>query len=171
MKTIVILGMHRSATSLVAGGIHKFGVPLGTKLIPADSSNPKGHWEDNDFRFLNDDILKSAGGSWHDPPSEMAIMAQKEKYNLRIKTLIEKKQQEIWGWKDPRTTLTIKLFVPHLENPHFICCFRNPVEVAKSLQKRNHFSIEKGLGIANIYNQRLIDFLKEKYINKDFISI
>ena len=166
MKTIVILGMHRSATSLVAGGIHNFNVSLGSNFIASDSSNRFGHWEDRDFKNLNSEILKLAGGNWHNPPSETAIMAQKPKYDLKIQNLIKSKQKEIWGWKDPRTTLTIKLFLPHLVNPHFVCCFRNPIEVAKSLQKRNRFSIEKGINLANIYNERLINFLKEQYIGE-----
>jgi hypothetical protein len=164
MKTIVVLGMHRSATSLVAGGLHHFGVPIGDQLVPADSSNPKGHWEDTDFRRLNDEILKSAGGSWSNPPLEISIMAQQKVFEPKIKALIKRKQKEIWGWKDPRTTLTIKLFSPHLPNPHFVCCFRDPIEVAKSLQKRNRFSIEKGLELAETYNNRLINFLREQYI-------
>ena len=156
--------MHRSMTSLVAGGIHNFGAHMGDQMIPPDSSNPKGHFEDAEFKRLNERILSSAGGTWCDPPSEIAIMSQKNTYDLLIQKLVERKKRDpIWGWKDPRTTLTIKLFVPYLKNPHFVCCFRDPVEVAKSLQVRNKFSIEKGLQLAEIYNQRLLEFLQWYY--------
>ena len=162
-KTFIVLGMHRSATSLVAGGLHNFGVDMGKKLLGGPDSN-YNELEDMDFLRLNWKILKEAGGSWDNPPSEKKILALKEKFAPEIKKLVENKSG-LWGWKDPRTTLTIKLYLPYLKNPHFICCFRDPLEVAKSLYKRQKMPIEKGLKLAGIYNQRLLKFLRELYEN------
>jgi hypothetical protein len=122
-----------------------------------------GHnvFESRPFRVLNDDILKRAGGYWNNPPIEQAILDQYDHFRDRIIETIEseKADRDLWGWKDPRTTLTIRLYLPHLENPHFINIFRNPLDVARSLQRRDDFTIEKGIRIANIYNARLINFL------------
>lgn len=162
MKTFIVLGMHRSATSLVAKGLHECQVQIGDILLGANETNKYGHWEDTDFIRINDKLLSLAGGSWDEPPPEQMILNLAERCGGLIKAVIEKKQQEpFWGWKDPRTTLTIKLFLPYLENPHFFCCFRDPVEVAKSLERRNEFSIEKSIRIARIYNNRMIKFITE----------
>jgi hypothetical protein len=69
--------------------------------------------------------------------------------------------RDIWGWKDPRTSLTIKLYMPYLDNPYFIVCYRKNIEIAKSLKKRNYFEINKGLDLTNIYTNRIEDFFKE----------
>lgn len=165
-KTFVILGMHRSATSLIAGALNNFGVNMGEKLLGGRGDPKKRipHFEDLEFLRLNEEILFQAGGSWDNPPPERKILALKEKFAPKIKSLIERKKG-LWGWKDPRTTLTIKLYLPYLKNPHFICCFREPIEVAKSLYRRQKMPIKKGLKLAKIYNKRLLKFLREIYEN------
>ena len=163
-KTFIILGMHKSATSLIAGGLNNFGVNMGEKLMGGDEWNKIGYFEDMEFFRLNEEILKAAGGSWYEPPSERKILALKKEFGPKIKKLVEKKSG-LWGWKDPRTTLTIKLYLPYLKNPHFICCFRDPKEVARSLSKTQGISTEKALKLAGIYNKRLLKFLKEVYEN------
>lgn len=158
-KCFIVLGMHRSATSLAAKGLHTSDIFIGQQLLGPDHSNPYGHYEALDFTILNREILSAAGGSWDNPPSEDAILNQVDNFDSKITAIIEKNKRHHWGWKDPRTILTIKLFLPHIENPHFIACFRDPDEVAKSLNKRNQMPIDQGLTLAKEYNRRLLDFL------------
>jgi len=160
-KCIIVLGMHRSATSLCAGGLKKANVKMGNNLLGADSSNIFGHFEDIDFMNLNKKILAAAGGSWDLPPPENTILNIGKRLAPEIKSLVDRKKSKLWGWKDPRTTLTVKLYLPYIENPHFFCCFRDPMEVAKSLAARNGFPIPKGLELAEIYNRRLLCFLEQ----------
>ena len=44
-QTVVILGMHRSGTSLTAGILHLLGVNMGDRLLPADKFNAQGYFE------------------------------------------------------------------------------------------------------------------------------
>ena len=160
MKTFVVLGMHRSATSLAAKGLYDNNVHMGDYLLGKHPSNPYGHWEDREFIALNDAILTNAGGSWDDPPAESEIIAVGMKWAVTIEEFVRKKEKEpFWGWKDPRTTLTIQCYIPFLVNPHYFVCVRNPKDVAESLRKRNGMSIDKGLKLAGIYNSRLLSFL------------
>lgn len=164
MKTFVILGMHRSATSLVAKGLAS-QLSMGSDLLGASPSNPHGHFENRRFIALNDAILQSAGGTWDQPPSDAHINSQevRSKYSGVIEALVREEggTKELWGWKDPRTTLTIKLYLPYLENPHFVACVRDPHEVAHSLEKRNGMPLRDGLQLAKVYNDRLLAFLAE----------
>lgn len=160
MKTFVVLGMHRSATSLAAQGLLRSGVYMGKTLIGTSADNPYGHWEDIDFVRFNDRLLSAAGGAWNRPPSELSILDLRNEYDNEICDFIKRKEcRPFWGWKDPRTTLTINLFLPHLTNPHFIACYRNAVDVAKSLERRDNMKIEDGILLANTYNRRLNRFL------------
>lgn len=159
MKTFIILGMHRSATSLVAGGISN----------TVDMGSNSGHYENQEIKKINQSILKLFNGKWDNPPPELLhclVRFQESGIIDRMKKALSKYEQPRWiepliGWKDPRTTLTIRLWLPYLENPHFICCYREPLEVAKSLQKRNGFTIEKGLKLAKIYNDRIKSFMDD----------
>lgn len=166
MKTFIVLGMHRSATSLAAKGLHESGVWMGEDLIGVTPSNPYGHYENRRFVQLNCDILQKAGGSWDRPPSKEKIISAGKALSDRIKQTIEMESSghKLWGWKDPRNTLTIDCYWPHLQGAHLIVCFRNPVEVAASLSKRDGFSLAKGLGLANEYNKRLMEFLNRQYL-------
>ncbi|MGH7847180.1 MAG: sulfotransferase, partial [Candidatus Binatia bacterium] len=62
------------------------------------------------------------------------ILNLKEAWAPRIKEIIaqKSKKDKIWGWKHPRTILTIELFLPHLRSPHFVAVFRNPLGIANS---------------------------------------
>jgi hypothetical protein len=162
MKTFIVLGMHRSATSLAAKGLALSGVHMGDKLLGSHASNPYGHWEDIDFINFNDGILKAAGGSWRNVPAESDIMRVARDMDKLIEDFVKAKQREsFWGWKDPRTCLTIQCFMPYLINPHFIVCYRNPRDIAASLHRRDGMEIDKGLILARIYNNRIRKFLDQ----------
>lgn len=162
MKTIVVLGMHRSCTSLLAKGLlHSRDCHIGEKLLLRGKGNPKGHFENVDFVSMNDSILKFAGGSWNNPPPEYEILKVGQALSDQIEKLIRLSERRIWGWKDPRTTLTIRCYMPYLTNPVFMACFRDPKEVAKSLTKRDGSDFEKNIELAKEYNQRLLKFLAE----------
>jgi len=159
-KTVIVLGMHRSGTSMVAGVLKKLGVNMGKDTTP-DRRNPLGHFENKEFVNLNDQILKKAGGSWMNPPAKEKILQQKNYFLIKIESLIQKQKSGIWGWKDPRTCLTIEFYLPHLINPYFIVCHRDFFGIAKSLKKRDGMDIKDGKKLATIYNCQINEFFKE----------
>ena len=162
-KTFVVLGMHRSATSLVAKCFHENIINMGSEFLPPAEDNPKGFYENVDFLNLNNDILIKAGGNWLEPPPHNRILDTYPFFENRIKETIDKHRDDYWGWKDPRTTLTIDLFHEHLPNPHYVTVFRNPLDVAKSLNKRNSTgqvkNLSNGVNIASALHSKIPGFL------------
>src|SRR5688572_12078071 len=147
---VCILGMHRSGTSLLARMLNLIGVYLGSEhaLMQPSDANPKGYWEHNDIVSINDAILNRHGGSWDDPPIlphgwETAEVI--DDLRERAQTLIQDQFAEalIWGWKDPRSCLTLPFWQKLLPDMRYIVCLRNPVDVARSLEQRDSFSAEK----------------------------
>src|SRR5262249_1740037 len=65
-NAIVVLGMHRSGTSALAGMLHHLGVALGDELMPATADNPRGYWEHRDIVAINDRLMTELGRTWHD---------------------------------------------------------------------------------------------------------
>lgn len=159
-KTIVVLGMHRTATSLIARAVAR-DFPAAPTLIPPSASQPEGHWEDETLVALNDRILNAAGGTWSNPPPPHAIESQRPHFTGSIQRWIHIRnlQGPIWTCKDPRLCLTITLYAPHLRNPIYVATFRDPHETAESLKRRNNIPPDQGLRLAAEYNRRLLHFL------------
>ncbi len=65
-RLVMILGMHRSGTSLITRGLKIFGVELGNNLMPPQESNPKGFYEDLDINALDMEMLKAIEMDWDD---------------------------------------------------------------------------------------------------------
>jgi len=171
-KQIVLLGMHRSGTSMVAGVLEKLGINMGDKLGGKAVSNPLGHFEDASFVHLNEAILSKAGGNWSNPPSVRSILELENIFSDRISKLIKRKnKKELWGWKDPRTCLTMSLYEKHLTNFYIIVCSRDKKDICKSLKKRNGFSPEKSMKLILDYELRIDSFLRsDRRIRRLFIK-
>jgi len=154
-KTFVILGCHRSASSLVAKALHEAGVHMGDELLSGLPDNPEGHFEDMDFLKKNVELL--GGNIWNDVNRELtdgdtsALIAAKNVHPL-------------WGWKDPRTVLTIEKYYAHLDDPIIIGLFRKPELVAKSMARRGDISEQDALALAKAYNRKIIDFLSKHFL-------
>src|SRR5205814_1012908 len=68
---------------------------------------------------------------------------------------------QIWGWKDPRNSLTLPFWEDLLPGLKTLMIVRNPLEVAYSMGKRNSTSYAFGLRLWEIYNRRLIETASE----------
>ncbi len=154
-KTFVILGCHRSASSLVAKALHEAGVHMGDELLSGLPDNPEGHFEDMDFLKKNVELL--GGNIWNDVNRELT--------DADTSALIAAKNvHPLWGWKDPRTVLTIEKYYAHLDDPIIIGLFRKPELVAKSMARRGDISEQDALALAKAYNRKIIDFLSKHFL-------
>lgn len=137
MTAIVVLGMHRSGTSLVAGLLHHLGVFMGEGL---ENGDPWPHYEDPAFVSLNQSLLTSAGGSWRKPPPTESIWRFSHQCNERIQRLLrERSAHDSWGFKDPRTCLTVNLWHHHLclwSPPRYVMVWRERERIVASLLQR-----------------------------------
>ncbi len=178
MKTIVILGMHRSATSLIARSLHG-ECYLGSDkfFIPPSFDNTKGFFEDRRVVLLNDQLLQMAGGSWHKPPSKKKVLELKGKplnngtVDDYLRGTIIALQKEANGKtvaiKDPRMCLLIDLWDEFLPDPQYIMSYRNPSDIVKSLEKRSKKSppektSKEWMDLTKEYNERANTFIQNK---------
>ncbi len=146
---LIVLGMHRSGTSLLAGTLQASGVFLGEakSLMPAQAEiNAKGFWEHESIVAIHDEILTTLGSHW----SHIASLPEDWHKDSRIepyrKALIDIIRKEfsgsgLWGLKDPRMCrllpLWLSIFKELNTKPKFIIISRHPYEVAASLTKRD----------------------------------
>jgi GT2 family glycosyltransferase/glycosyltransferase involved in cell wall biosynthesis len=164
---ICIAGAHRSGTSMLTRLLHACGLYLGpeNELMPAQADNPDGFWEHLGFVALNDELLNDLGGAWDLPPKADESFASPRLNYLRLKAqlLIERLDSaSVWGWKDPRNSLTLPFWRGLLPRLKTIVIVRNPLEVAHSMRERNGTSYSFGLRLWEIYNRRLFQAANEQ---------
>lgn len=171
MACIVVCGFHRSGTSLVASLCQALGVHIGDRLLGAHPSQPRGHWENIDFYELNMAILKAARGDWQNPPCPKALQGLAPRFASRIQQTIAQAAHghPLWGWKDPRTCLTLPLYLPHLEphSPRFLLVTRDPEAIYESLRRRSGGTLEKWRKLHNVYTMSLADAM----VNRPYLTI
>lgn len=150
---VVVLGMHRAGTSAVTRALKVIGVELGDRLMPGrEGENPTGFWEDLDFYALNQEMLRSVGRDWHwlEPLAAGDVdLLVKQGYLLRAIELLRSKTARCstFGFKDPRVAKLLPFWRLAIQtcglNVAYVIATRNPMSVARSLEKRNKLAPEK----------------------------
>jgi hypothetical protein len=69
-----------------------------------------------------------------------------------------------WGFKEPRTLLTLNGWLDALPKARLVGTFRHPMAVAQSLNTRNGMSIERGMELWLAYNQLLLQVCQEREV-------
>lgn len=146
-KGVVVLGMHRSGTSAVSGLVHLAGVPLPDRKyrLGRGVHNPNGFWEISTLNAFNESLLRRFEGDWSAPPplpdgwtEHPKVRSMKARARRLFLTVMPK---DAWLWKDPRLCLTMPFWSEMLgPSPVVFLVVRNPLEVARSLERRNGFS-------------------------------
>jgi hypothetical protein len=142
-KSVVILGMHRSGTSVMTRVINMLGLPLcDAKDFLSGPDNPTGHWESASLMAINDQLLKLLGGKFDAPPR---IEDGWEKYQDIANLYSEAASvfgrvyaRSTWVWKDPRTCITLPFWRTIWPDPPVaVFVHREPLEISLSLGRRD----------------------------------
>jgi hypothetical protein len=155
---VIIIGMHRSGTSMITRLLEAMGLFVGSQ------KHPISH-EALFFVRSNEWLLRQSGGSWHDPGpihrmlKNHAVRALAVDY-LRCllnswqvysfmglgKYLRYRRLENMpfpWGWKDPRSTYTLPLWLEVFPDAKIIHMRRHGVDVANSLKIRQEKALHK----------------------------
>lgn len=152
-EIVVVLGMHRSGTSLLGSVLHELGVNLGTELIAGDSNNAAGYYEHAGIVRWHQKLLDELDRRWTGPkgslplpvdwlqkPETRAVQAQL----TRIVAEELRQARGLWGFKDPRTSRFLPLWNDIFRElgvkPLYLLAVRGPQAVAASIVKRDALS-------------------------------
>lgn len=162
-RVIMVLGMHRSGTSALAGSLQEQGVYLG-KVFEESPHNKKGNRENAEIMQLNESVLAFSNGSWDVPPHSITWNNEHVKSRDHIVEGFTDSGHPLWGFKDPRSLFTLDFWLDGLKaitDIVFVGTFRHPLAVAKSLMTRNNKPINEGLVLWETYNTRLLEIQKK----------
>lgn len=167
---VIVIGMHRSGTSMLTRFIQDMGVFMGRDLSENDESKF--------FMNLNRWLLFQAGASWDFPKAvdhmdPVFIKCSADLAKRRLGSVLSGQYlgfgrllkyrsvyniKESWGWKDPRNTLLLPVYQKLFPEARIVHIHRNPIDVAVSLKNRE-LKIPKREGFS--WKERLkFDLLK-----------
>ncbi len=157
---IILVGMHRSGTSLLTRLLDMLGVHMGKDHDP--------NAESKHFRGLNKRTFAAVQADWNTPTrviqaiqspafvAEQAATCRAQMLSgvgglrywgarrwlaLRLGGTVPD-----WGWKDPRTSLTLPIWLRIFPQAHVIHIIRNGIDVAISLHRRQLKQKKRWLG-------------------------
>lgn len=130
---LIIIGMHRSGTTMLTRLLRTAGANLGSNLGP--------NFEDPFFQDANRHLLDMAGSHWARPQPFLEHLQQpgfRAEAVDRTAHLLQNREipAGIWGWKDPRTTLTLPIWLAHFPGGRVVHLVRNGLDVSLSLFRR-----------------------------------
>jgi hypothetical protein len=150
--------MHRSGTSATAEVLGQLGLalPATDDLIPATTSNAHGHFEAKSLVRLNERLLASLGGTWSSPPALTPGWEQtgsvddlRDEAAAAFAATFPRRPA---AWKDPRNCILLPFWRTVLGPPTAaVFVYRDPLEVARSLEWRDHLTVTQGLALWERY--------------------
>ena len=137
---IVVIGMHRSGTSLLSSILGDLGVDMGLRRDANEESRL--------YLRLNEWLLHEAGAAWFAPDAFRRAADNPDFLRLAVSSLrratsmplsVEHhgiRPSTLWGFKDPRTTITWPVWREVHPGSQVVLMRRNGLDVARSLTAR-----------------------------------
>lgn len=168
---IMILGMHRSGTSLTASWLQSCGLHIGNNLAGNAIGNVRGQFEDIEFLQLHDAILKSNGLSYKVSTQKINTFH----WQTKMAEIIQAKNvNTIWGWKEPRTCLFLKEYHQLIPDSKALIIYRPYLDVVDSLVRR-FIKTEKKRKRRNILAKYFNIYIKyqffKKYVGNEWLKV
>jgi hypothetical protein len=155
-QPVILLGMHRSGTTMLAGLLAELGLFLGARL--------QDDHEAVYFLEANDRLLRNVNASWDNPSPFLHFLASPQAVQLSVRCLrgdvlsgpVRRflglrryvKYRNVasidgpWGWKDPRNVFTLPLWLQLFPEARIVNIVRNGIDVAASLRAREQRMLE-----------------------------
>ncbi len=163
----LVLGMHRSGTSVMTRLLSLMGCEVGPPeaLLGSNPDNPRGFWERADVLDLNQKLLACFGADayrvGHFEPESLAgeAVAELEAAGRRILGGFDPDRPSVL--KDPRLCLVLRFWKKLLTRPCCVLIHRSPIEVARSLKARHGMPLPYGIALWEKYNLAALEQSRE----------
>ncbi len=154
---LIVLGMHRSGTSVVTGCLAHLGLFVGEpdELLSDNAANPTGYWERKDVLNLNQRLLQRHLADAYQIghlPTGFARFIDEPDLGAHARDIIARLDgQGAWVMKEPRCCLTLPFWAGFLWSA--ACCIvnRHPLDVAASLWHRDGLPLPYGVALWERY--------------------
>lgn len=161
-RCYVVLGMHKSGTTLLAKTLHHSGIPM-IDHVAQGSYDDGATYERRSTRAINSDILGDHGVLSYQVTTAPSPDQIPGHITAAARALRETHAGETWGFKDPRTLLTFDFWRPLLGHATLIGIYRDPDEVGAHYSQGRPKSplAAASLHAWRVYNQQLLRIASE----------
>jgi hypothetical protein len=157
-RPVVVAGMHRSGTSLVAELLNAMGIYAGgpADLAPPDIFNPTGYWEHRVAAEINREAMATLGASWKNV-TPIALSKLSTDYLSRAQAFAQSLQgRGPFLLKDPRISLLFPVWRDALPDAIIIIPWREPMSVARSVANRDRLPLLASIALWEHYNRTIL---------------
>jgi len=152
---LIVIGMHRSGTSMLTRTLQGFGLYMGR----GTTRNEECAWTN----ALNEWIFRQASATWERPEGVDSLLADPQAramvtdylagvtsgpaamHFLGLRRWLRWRGMDAisgpWGWKDPRNTFTLPFWLDVFPDARVLHITRHGVDVAQSLRSRRQKAI------------------------------
>jgi hypothetical protein len=172
-QAVVVLGMHRSGTSMLARLLVALGVDFGKRLLTDEvPDNQIGYWEQADIVELQEAILDRLDRTWYGPNGHLALpegwRSRPDIVPLlaRLSDILTQELDQargLWGFKDPRTARLLPFwqaqFTARGVQALTVLAVRHPAAVCGSLLARNSINgmtLDRAQRLWQIHNRDIL---------------
>ena len=164
LAPVLITGMHRSGTSMVAELLHRCGLFLGPeeRMLPPGEGNPNGFWQNRDMDAVTEGALSALSGEWDFLLPSMPTGYEQSDTLENARVMGRQAMRSMvtggpWGWKDPRASILIPFWKQLIPDLRLVVVVRHPLEVSRSLQKRVSGSHHMAMNLWLSYSRHLLE--------------
>lgn len=142
----LVVGVHRSGTSVSTQVLSVLGLDLGRTLMLPAFDNPRGFWENSKVVAAHDRLLNAMGVDWTTAAALPKKWEESEAADTAIKELVDVLETDFDKGtnkliKDPRLTVLLPIWSRIAEKSghdlHVLGALRRPSRVNKSIARRN----------------------------------
>lgn len=156
---VIVLGMHKSGTTMVAKALHKTGVDMAPAT---EGTYDESKYEDPAFAKINHMILRRGQKRYSLDLPDLDNMRDDKAVRLEIKKYIKSRGEGSWGAKHPDTTLTYPIWRKYLP-VHFAFGIYRPMgkvieHYMKNQPNKVQGNVEKIITAYNTYNNAMMKY-------------
>lgn len=167
VSTFIIMGMHKSGTTLISEMLDLSGISMQEELDKR-SYDQGNYFERRSTKAMNKKLLSSDGKNSLRVIRQLQGNQNKNELNLKAQRILNDAARTSagdWGFKDPRNCLTYDFWSSLLPEHKIICIYRNPENVHAHYTGRRKLSVSRGfraLRAWSIYNNSMLKAYKSQ---------
>ncbi len=137
----IVLGMHKSGTTLVSQMLHRSGVDMGDGFEEQGSYDEGNQWERREAFLINLDLCGCGEDRYFSLDHHHELRGELPEAQERAMRRMVKRCEaagEDWGFKEPLTCLTYPLWKRVLPPHRIVGVYRSPIEVINHYRVPSH---------------------------------
>ena len=162
----IVLGMHKSGTTLVSQMLHRSGINMGDGFEDGGGYDDGNQWERREAFLINLELCGCSEAGYYSLDHYRGLRRElRDEQISEMKEMIRNCEESggDWGFKEPLTCLTYPLWKRVLPPHRVVGVYRNPIEVMNHYRVTNRRPAQawRVLRAWSNYNRGMMEAVRE----------